>query len=176
MTLPLQPSPSIGDSEVATPPQEKEAIPESTGEIIAFIIDRYHNGHRRDLPGLIVLARKVESVHGNHPEAPNGLANFLDEMAESLEEHMQKEEQILFPMLKSGGHPMIGHPIAMMRAEHDDHTSHLDNLLALTNGLQPPEGACGSWRALYEGLGELSADLKEHIRIENEILFPTFEG
>ena len=63
---------------------------------------------------------------------------------------------------------------AMMRMEHDDHASNLDNILALTNGLKAPEGACGSWRALYEGLGELQAELKEQIRIENEVLFPRF--
>ena len=173
MTLPLQTSPSNGDSQVAAPLHDA-TIPESTGDIIAYILERFHNGHRRDLPGLIVLARKVESVHGNHPEAPNGLADFLDEVAESLEEHMQKEEQILFPMLRNGGNPMISHPIGMMRMEHDDHVINLGKLLALTHGLKAPEGACGSWRALYEGLSELSAELKEHIRIENEILFPRF--
>lgn len=172
MTLTVQTSPSEGDHRAAA--QADEAIPESTGGLIAFILERFHEGHRRDLPGLIVLARKVESVHGAHAQAPKGLADFLDEMAESLEEHMQKEEQMLFPMLKAGGHPMIGHPIGMMRMEHDDHQANLDNLLALTNGLRPPQGACGSWRALYEGLGELTAELKEHIRIENEILFPRF--
>ncbi len=174
MTLPLQSSSSIGDSQLATPPEAEEAIPESTGEIIAYILERFHAGHRRDLPGLIVLARKIESVHASHSEVPHGLADFLDEVAESLEEHMQKEEQILFPMIRHGGHPMISHPIAMMRMEHDDHASNLDNILALTNGLKAPEGACGSWRALYEGLGELRAELKEHIRVENEILFPRF--
>jgi regulator of cell morphogenesis and NO signaling len=173
MTLPLQSSSLIDDSQLAAPSHDAP-IPESTSEIIAYILERFHNGHRRDLPGLIVLARKVESVHGSRPEAPRGLADFLDEMAESLEEHMRKEEQILFPMILNGGHPMISHPIGMMRMEHDDHTSNLDNLLALTNGLKVPEDACGSWRALYEGLGELSAELKEHIRIENKILFPRF--
>ena len=115
-----------------------------TGALIAYILERFHGGHRCDLPGLIVLAREIESVHGNHSEAPKGLADFLDEVAESLEEHMQKEEQILFPMIRNGGHPMISHPIAVMRMEHDDHASNLDNLLALTNGLKAPEGACGS--------------------------------
>ena len=173
MTLSLQPSSQTENKGEVTPPRDA-TLPESTGDIIAYILERFHNGHRRDLPGLIVLARKVESVHGNHPEAPKGLADFLDEVAESLEEHMQKEEQILFPMLRSGGHPMISHPIGMMRMEHDDHVINLGKLLALTNGLNAPEGACGSWRALYEGLGALSAELKEHIRIENEILFPRF--
>ena len=173
MTLPLQSSSLIDNSQLAAPSHDAP-IPEGTGEIITYILERFHDGHRRDLPGLIVLARKVETAHGNHPEAPKGLADFLYEVAESLEEHMQKEEQILFPMILNGGHPMISHPIGMMRMEHDDHVSNLDNLLALTNGLKVPEDACGSWRALYEGLGELSAELKEHIRIENEVLFPRF--
>ena len=173
MTLSLQPSSQTENKGEVTPPHD-DAIPESTAAIIAYILERFHDGHRRDLPGLIVLARKVESVHGNHPEAPKGLADFLDEVAESLEEHMQKEEQILFPMILNGGHPMISHPIGMMRMEHDDHVINLGKLLALTNGLNAPEGACGSWRALYEGLGALSAELKEHIRVENEILFPRF--
>jgi regulator of cell morphogenesis and NO signaling len=149
-------------------------IPESTGQLVAYILERFHKGHRRDLPGLIVLARKVEGVHGAHPEAPKGLADFLDEVAESLEEHMQKEEQILFPLIERGGHPMISHPIAVMRHEHEDHGINLDKLAALTNNFQAPAGACGSWRGLYEGLAELSAEVREHIRTENDILFPRF--
>ena len=96
----LQSSSPVGDSKRAAPPHNY-----STGELITYIIERFHNKYRRDLPRLVVLARKVESVHGDHPEAPKGLADFLDEVAESLNEHMQKEEQILFSMLKSGGHP-----------------------------------------------------------------------
>jgi regulator of cell morphogenesis and NO signaling len=173
MTLPLQPSSPIGDSQGAAPSHDAP-IPESTGEIITYILERFHNGYRRDLPRLIVLARKVESVHGDHPEAPKGLADFLAEVAESLDEHMQKEEQILFSMSRGDGHAMISRLIGMMRMEHDDHASNLDNILALTNGLKVPEGACGSWCALYEGLGKLQAELKEQIRIENEVLFSRF--
>jgi len=155
-------------------PGEDRAIPDGTSDIVAFLIDRYHMVHREELPRLIALARKVESVHGGHSEAPHGLGDFLHEMADSLETHMQKEEQVLFPLFASGGHPMIGHPIAMMRAEHDDHTDHLSALAGLANGFQPPQDACSSWRALYSGLAKLSGDLTEHIRIENEILFPRF--
>jgi regulator of cell morphogenesis and NO signaling len=167
----LQSSPSTTPALEGAGDQE---IPENTGQLVAYLLERFHKGHRRDLPGLIVLARKVEGVHGAHPQVPKGLADFLDEVAEALEEHMQKEEQILFPLIERGGHPMISHPISVMRHEHDDHGASLDNILALTNGLKAPEGACGSWQALYEGLGELSAELREHIRIENEILFPRF--
>jgi regulator of cell morphogenesis and NO signaling len=173
MTLPPSSSAAPFPGEDATP-NAASAIPSDTGELIAYILERFHAGHRRDLPGLIVLARKVEGAHGARPDAPKGLADHLDDVAEALEEHMQKEEQILFPLIQRGGHPMISHPIAVMRHEHDEHGVNLDKLAALANGFQAPADACGSWRALYEGLGELSAEVREHIRIENTILFPRF--
>ena len=76
----LQSSSPVGDSKRAAPPHNY-----NTGELITYIIERFHNKYRRDLPRLVVLARKVESVHVDHPEAPEGLADFLDEVAESLQ-------------------------------------------------------------------------------------------
>jgi regulator of cell morphogenesis and NO signaling len=172
MALPVEPLPS--EAFANSSDYEDEAIPTGTGDIIAFILERYHRVHRDEFPGLIALARKVESVHANHPEVPHGLANFLEEMADSLETHMQKEEQILFPLVASGGHPMIVHPIEMMRAEHAEHTENLAALAGLTGGFNLPRDACASWQALYAGLAKLSADLTGHIRVENEILFPRF--
>ncbi|MBL6078179.1 DUF542 domain-containing protein [Belnapia sp. T18] len=89
-------------------------------------------------------------------------------------EHMQKEEQVLFPLMRRGGHPMIGHPIGMMRHEHDSHGAQLRTLDALTTGGVPPAGACNTWRALYAGTRKLTDDLMEHIHPENNALFPRF--
>ena len=38
-----------------------------------------------------------------------------------------------------------------------------------------PEGACGTWTALYTGLSEFLGDLEGHVRLENDVLFPQFE-
>ena len=157
-------------------PQAGEAPPESTESLIAMIETRYHATHRRELPELIRLARRVEAVHGDKPGAPRGLAELLEEIGAELESHMQKEEQVLFPLMREGGHPMIGHPIAMMRHEHDDHGEHLRGLEALTNHGVAPEGACNTWRALYAGTRKLADDLMEHIHLENNVLFPRFEA
>src|SRR3546814_3896918 len=62
----------------------------------ALPICRYHEAHRRELPELISLARKVEAVHAGHPEAPRGLADTLEELRPELEEHMQREEKEIF--------------------------------------------------------------------------------
>jgi regulator of cell morphogenesis and NO signaling len=144
--------------------------------LIERIETRYHAVHRRELPELARLARRVEAVHRENPGVPRGLADLLDRMTVELEAHMQKEEQVLFPLMLQGGHPMIGHPIAMMLSEHDDHGAHLRSLEALTQDFTLPEGACTSWRALYAGTRKFADDLVEHIHTENNILFPRFSN
>ncbi len=158
--------------------QRSDVVPDATtpGMLIDHILARYHEVHRQQLPELIRMARRVEAVHRDNPHVPAGLADHLEEMHEELLSHMAKEEQVLFPMLQSGGNPFVGQPIGMMRAEHVDHGAALDKLNTLTNDATPPQGACNTWRALYAGIAQLGDDLINHIHLENNVLFPAFEG
>jgi regulator of cell morphogenesis and NO signaling len=61
-----------------------------------------------------------------------------------------------------------------MLAEHVDVVEQLDELARLTTDFTPPQGACTTWRALYEMCRKLDEDLREHMHIENNILFPKF--
>lgn len=139
--------------------------------LIDHILTRYHARLREQVPELIRLARRVEQVHGDRPECPRGLADHLEAMQQELESHMLKEEQVLFPMLLRGMSGMAGGPIAVMRAEHDQHGQELRRLEELTGGITLPRGACNTWRALYLGLTTLREELMEHIHLENNILF-----
>ncbi len=150
--------------------------PEATDDLVAMIETRYHAAHRRELPELVRLARRVEAVHKTHPAMPRGLADLLEKMAAELEAHMRKEEQILFPLMRKGGHPMIAQPIAVLLAEHDDHGVHLRELERLTGEFALPDDACPTWRALYVGAKKFADDLMEHIHTENNVLFPRFTG
>lgn len=145
-------------------------------ELIEHILVRYHDVHRHQLPELIRLANRVETVHFGHPECPRGLANYLEKMQAELEQHMCKEENILFPMLAQGVGVMANGPVFMMRREHDDHGEHLAVLERLTYGMQHPKGACNTWRALYLGLRTFKEDLMDHIHLENNILFDRVDG
>ena len=144
--------------------------------LIDHIIARYHDVHRAQLPELIRMAHRVEAVHRANPDVPAGLGDLLEEVQQELVTHMHKEEAILFPMLKSGGHPFVGQPISMMRSEHVQHGNALDKINALTHDATPPEGACNTWRALYAGIAQLNDDLINHIHLENNVLFPQFEA
>lgn len=149
--------------------------PDGTDELLGVIETRYHAVHRQELPELVRLARRVEAAHKDHPAVPGGIAALLEQMNNELEQHMQKEEQILFPLMRRGGHPMIGQPIAVMMAEHDDHGAHLRSLEALTREFTVPDDACPTWRALCIGAKKLADDLMDHIHLENNVLFPRFQ-
>ena len=157
-------------------PAEQEWVNVPDIELIEHILTRYHDVHRQQLPELIRLAQRVELVHGGHIECPTGLAQLLETMLQELESHMQKEEQILFPMISRGITDMAVQPIAMMRREHDDHGAALADIAHITHGIVIPKGACNTWRALYLGLETLKADLMDHIHLENNILFDRIDG
>lgn len=148
-------------------------LPNQTAELIRHIVSRFHDTHRRELPELIKLARRVEAVHKDRPEVPAGLADLLAETEASLTSHLAKEENFLFPFMQSGLVPTG--PIAVMRGEHEEEARHIRAMQELTNGFAPPPDACNTWRALYTGVEKFVTDLTEHIHIENNILFPRFE-
>lgn len=159
------------DALKASPDVGKDWKLATSKELIAHILDRYHVRHREQLPELIHLAEKVERVHAQHSDVPAGLAVHLAKMLRELEDHMHKEERILFPMILRGQGQMAAGPISVMESEHVLHGEALEKMLMLAHQLQLPDGACNSWRALYLGVGELRDDLMEHIHLENNILF-----
>ena len=142
-------------------------------ELIDHILARYHEVHRAQLPALVELARQVEAAHAR---APKGLAQALRTMQDDLLAHLRKEEVVLFPMLRAGGNAFVSQPIHVMRGEHASHSRALERLARLTDGMTTPPDADEVWRALYVGLAQFRDDLAEHIRLENDVLFPQFEA
>ncbi len=140
-------------------------------EIVDFIVGHYHRRLREELPQLLAMAERVEQRHADKPSRPQGLAAHLAHVHQAVLDHLEKEEQILFPMLKSGRGGMAAGPVQVMELEHDDHAASLRRTRALAHDLVPPEEACNTWRALYLRLAEFEAELMEHIHLENHVLF-----
>lgn len=141
-------------------------------ELVDHILTAYHAVHRSEVRRLLAMARKVERVHRDKPSCPNGVADLLADMEETLGLHMLKEEEILFPMIRSGAGAMAGAPVRVMEREHVEHGRDLESLRRRTDDFTPPPEACETWRALYLGLEQLERDLLEHIHLENNVLFP----
>jgi regulator of cell morphogenesis and NO signaling len=105
-----------------------------------------------------------------------GLADLMQHALGELEVHMRKEELILFPAMRRQEAGPLDGPIAQMRHDHVDHGEFVEQLTRMTDDFTPPDGACGTWRALYAGAAQFKDDLIEHIHTENNILFPRFES
>jgi regulator of cell morphogenesis and NO signaling len=142
-------------------------------DLIRHILAAYHEPLKEELPRLEAMGRKVVDVHGDkHPTTlPELLAVFVGLKAE-LEQHMAKEEQILFPLIQRGQGAMADGPISVMEHEHDSAGRALERLRELTGGYEVPAEACNTWRALWHGLAALEDALHRHIHLENNILFP----
>jgi regulator of cell morphogenesis and NO signaling len=135
--------------------------------LIAHILERFHDTHRRELPGLVALARELGASGAE-------LAGHLDTMAKALDLHMFKEEMRLFPMIEQGGSPLIGHLIDDLAREHrahDEAIARLEELLAALHVAPEHVGIAGALRA---GVAKLVDDLRQHMHAEDDVLFPPF--
>lgn len=153
--------------------------------LIDFIINTHHNYIRKAVPEILPLAQKVAEVHGEiHPEVIK-INELFNALAEELLSHMEKEEQILFPIIKKMTDPTtsqeeidnfhcgsVDGPISVMEAEHDNAGDILKEISNLSSDYTLPEGACNTFRVLYGKLNEFENDLHRHIHLENNILFP----
>ena len=122
------------------------------------------------------MARRVEARSWSEGLRARGVwRSHLEKMAEELELHMQKEEQILFPLIRATAAVAAwpSYPCRPWNTEHRDHGENLVRLRELAHDFAPPEEACGTWRALYLGLAELESELMQHIHLENNVLFPS---
>ena len=141
-------------------------------DLIDHVVGRYHGWLRTELPGLLQMARKVEAVHAEKTTVPVGLAAHLEQLHAETLAHLQKEETILFPMIRRGQGRNCGGPIQIMEAEHRDVGAALERVRSLTANLSAPPEACTAWWVFYLGLGQLEKEFMEHIHLENNILFP----
>ena len=156
-------------------PPEKDLQTLTLAELADHIVALHHQYLRDTLPLLSRQVDRVAMVHG--PGRPELLEvrRVFREFAAEMMDHMEKEEQILFPMIAGrSGHVgcSVSHIIEVMEAEHDSAGQALAKMRELTRNYDIPEGACTTYRAVLQGLAELEQDTHIHVHAENHILFP----
>lgn len=153
----------------------------SLTELVDHIEQTHHVYLREALPRLQAQAAKVREAHGDSRPEVREMGDVLAALIDELDLHMQKEEQILFPGVRTLEQTRgavqfhcgsLANPIRVMEMEHDGAGEALARLRELSGGYQPPAGACETFRAWYRGLVELEHDLHRHIHKENNVLFP----
>ena len=158
----------------------------STDFLLDYITNKHHAYVRKHIPPITAFSEKVARVHGQlHPETI-AIFHSWTELSEELISHLLKEEKIVFPAIKNltarsekslslTTLEKIGAPLQMMETEHERAGDLMRHIRQLSNNYTPPEGACTTYRILFQMLEEFEADLHEHVHLENNVLFPRIE-
>jgi regulator of cell morphogenesis and NO signaling len=150
-------------------------------ELIDHIVSTHHSFFKNEEPTLTKLVEKVSRVHG-----PGGrsTSSYLPDLKENYDkfvlifsEHLQNEEETLFPFLKTcdeNDKKKIKEMIGDYINDHEETGKYLKIMKNLTNSYEIPEGACQSFKTMLTKLQTLEQDIHIHVHKENNILFPKF--
>ncbi|MCX0378844.1 iron-sulfur cluster repair di-iron protein [Clostridium perfringens] len=154
----------------------------SSEELINHIVETHHGETFRLLREIDPLMVKVFKVHFSHnPELLMKVHSLFGKLKCELEEHLLKEENILFPLMikydkaeDEKEKKEIEEDIRIIVSEHEAAGDILKELAEVTEDYKVPEWGCISFKLLYDYLHNLEKDLFIHIHKENNILFPRY--
>ena len=153
-----------------------------TVETMCAEMVRYHASLRRSLPRIRESLATLAA--GDAAPAVDLMRAAFTSLADMLESHLNKEENLLFPAVSAlsdaeragRGRPALPfatllYPIRMMEAEHLRIEHALDVLRDFAADASATPGT-PEWRQCLDEMRYLDEQLRSHDRFENEILFP----
>jgi regulator of cell morphogenesis and NO signaling len=131
------------------------------------------------------MASTVAAKRGDRAPELARVAELIEKLRIDMYAHIQKEEQVLFPFIAQMDRESIvvyppaharflsvANPIVMMAQEHELANNIIAELVRLTRHFEPPSWACATHIALFSELAELVTSLRQHVHLENDVLFP----
>lgn len=171
-------------------PELKEWQNRTLADLIQHIVATHHSYLRGELPAIDTLLRGSGQNGNDQPEDSfAALLKTFRQFRRGMEEHMKKEEAILFPMIErleaaknsrqeAPRLPFgsIGHPIAVMEQEHERARKELAEIRTITSDYTRAPDGSDKQSSLLQRLKELENDMEVHSHLEDEILFPRAIG
>lgn len=153
---------------------EKMAGNMSPASLSAYIEDIHHSYLRIALPQTAGILQTVLRTHGKNHHELFELYKVFGQLRSELEQHLIKEEILLYPALLNGDDktPAL---IVQIREEHDISKEFLLKMRQITDHYTLPPDACGNYRLAFQMLMHMESDLYQHIHLENDILVPKYE-
>lgn len=164
------------------PKEVPEHLPPAA--LIDYILEHHHTFTWKSLERLPRLADKAARAHGQTFAIFHRLQEEVEKLSQELSPHLRKEEEVLFPWMRRilentpkspAVKEILSGPLQCMRLEHDNAGEKLHILEKEIPPAPPQEASCPTAQALWKELFALTADLKKHIHLENNVLFPFFE-
>ena len=157
---------------------------EPAPKLMDHLLNTHHVYLRRELPQLSGLVTTILRVHGaSHGEVLSKVHRLFHNLKMEIDQHLIKEEEIVFPLIREyTENPSSSQlkRIVEMNGElmnvHDGAGEILKGLSKITDQYSVPADVCSTYEMTYRKLEDLESDLFQHIHLENNILFPHFEG
>lgn len=155
----------------------------SLTKLVDHIINTHHTYINKNIGQLVAYSAKIAQVHGDlHPELKE-VAELVKTIADDIEIHLHKEEELLFPAIRELDNTGILNtcdscflnitgPMATMEYDHENLGDMLHKIVKLTNNYTLPAGACTTYQLTFKKLQEFEKDIHQHVHLENNILFP----
>jgi regulator of cell morphogenesis and NO signaling len=153
--------------------------------LIDYIVENHHRYCKATIPVLLTQMHQLLDLHGAEYPHLRPVMMLFERMTREVEQHMRKEEMILFPYIKSLASAAeferrrpaapflsVGVPIAKMEEEHLEIGQICAKLRALLLDFRVPEGIPALYRTVVKGLQAFIKDVHQHIHLENNMLFP----
>ncbi len=153
---------------------------ETLAQTTRHILKVHHNYLWREMGTIENLVRRVASEYGPRDPSLITMQRLFSSLVEDLTWHLRKEEDIIFPRIlaleKGENMALEGEKIEQalpsMLFEHRGAEEALAELRLLTRDYKVPEYADLSYKAMLRQLQNFESDMVEHIRIEDDVLFP----
>jgi regulator of cell morphogenesis and NO signaling len=167
------------DGATESPGRNPDAL--SLAELCDDIETVHHDYLREELPRLDFMTRKVAAVHGDHEPRLHEIRRVFEAFSGEITAHTQEEEETVFPAIRklesSNGKEtevvsVLRATLTRLESEHEQAGAALEQFAALSDRYAPPEWACNTFRALYDGLRRLETNMHQHVHKENNVLFP----
>ena len=144
-----------------------------------YIVNTHHQYVLKTLPELLFYTQKIANVHGDHHPELIEVAALFAKINDELLQHLKKEEEVLFPAIKS----VLAHndqkskdtiitEIARMSGEHEFAGGAMDAINTMTHHYSLPQDSCATYQVAFKLLEQFEDDLHIHVHLENNILYP----
>jgi regulator of cell morphogenesis and NO signaling len=144
-----------------------------------YIVNTHHKTVIKLLPQLIFYTEKIADVHGSHHPELLEIAKLFGQINIELQQHLKKEEEMLFPAIKVAIHTqseeakkVIISEITRMKFEHEFAGGAMDHINQLSINYMVPPDACNTYSVCFKLLKQFEDDLHIHVHLENNILYP----
>ncbi|MBC8370879.1 MAG: hemerythrin domain-containing protein [Planctomycetes bacterium] len=126
-----------------------------TSEIVTTLINQHQ----------VFLGEWMPRVEQLASSSSIQVIELVNTLKSELQQHITKEEQILFPLISEGKAKWAGSTVSTLQTEHRDHTQLFNEIESLISGDI-------SQQPLLDILNQFNQVLSAHVELEEQILFP----